>query len=570
VKLHDRSRTATLLGAAVFVLWWALQATAARAYSSFGDYTRSIQEGGGGGRLFTGTPADGYGCDICQVGAEGAKLQVVGLPTSGYVPGQAYEIALRWPATTPHVALMAEITDVAGRPSGTTSLVSYASWQQGEGCEESGIPAADVCRLGGAGSGCCRDLDPMRDACSFPGDRSVLWVADCGSRFARFVWTAPSAAAGDVWFSTEMVTSDLRNDALGDGVTSELVRIRPAGTPPELSSAVGSCRAVPGATTRSSALAAALFPLLLLPGRLPRRGSKRKQPVADIGVRGEMSMPRPLLFLLSAAALVLQACAANNAGGGSDLFGSAGTTGLPQAAAGGQGSAGMAGVGAGGSPAVAAGNGGGAAGIPAGGTGSMAGAPGAGSGGSAGIAAAGTGGAAGTAAGGTGGVAAGAGGMGASAAGTLTVELTTVTYGGEYAPLNYGAVWFEKEDGTFIRTAKRWAGTLHATDLVTWTEASGGWGSIFGGGNTADMMDAMSSATIRTHQMHTVTWNMMDTAGQLVPDGAYVAVLEMSESRARDRNGPVLRIPFTKGPSPQTANPPAQEGFTGVMLRYEP
>jgi hypothetical protein len=282
-------------------------------------------------------------------------------------------------------------------------------------------------------------------------------------------------------------------------------------------------------------------------------------------------MTRTLRILLSAGALILQACAANDAGTGNDLLGGAGTSAFPPAGTSGQGAAGTAGFGAGGAAAAAAagGNGGGAAGIPAGGMGGMAGAPPAGSGGSAGIAAGGAGGAAGTA-GGTGGAAGGTGGTGASAAGTLTVQFTTVSYGGEYAPLNYGAVWFEKEDGSFIRTAKRWAGTVHATDLVTWTEASGGWGSIFGGGNTADMMDAMSSATIRTHQMHTVTWNMMDTAEQLVPDGAYVAVLEMSESRARDRSGPVLRIPFMKGPSPQTADPPAQEGFTGVMLRYEP
>jgi hypothetical protein len=67
-----------------------------------------------------------------------------------------------------------------------------------------------------------------------------------------------------------------------------------------------------------------------------------------------------------------------------------------------------------------------------------------------------------------------------------------------------------------------------------------------------------------------ITWDMMNLDGELVPDGNYVAVLEMSESRARDRNGPLLRIEFTKGPSPQTVEPPDQEGFTGVALRYEP
>jgi len=284
-------------------------------------------------------------------------------------------------------------------------------------------------------------------------------------------------------------------------------------------------------------------------------------------------MTRALRALLFATALTLAACAATDSGTGNPLgaggFPSTGFGGQGGAGIGGQGTAGVAGFGAGGSVAGAGMGAAGAAGIPRAGAGGLGG--GAGAAPIAG-ASAGTGGMAGTAgAGGMAGTAgAGTGGASGSTPGTVTVEFTTVSYGGEYAPLNYGAVWFEEDGGEFVKTAKRWAGALHATDLVGWTEASGGWGSIFGGGNMADQMDAVSSATIRTHQAHTVMWNMKDAEGQLVPDGPYVAVLEMSESRARDRAGPVIRIPFMKGPSPQTANQPAQEGFTGAMLRYEP
>jgi hypothetical protein len=228
----------------------------------------------------------------------------------------------------------------------------------------------------------------------------------------------------------------------------------------------------------------------------------------------------------------------------------------------------------------------GAAGAPVAGTGlagsSGTGAPGAAAGGGAGQAAAGTGaagsgvpGAAGSGAAGAAGSgvagAAGTGAAGGNTPGTVTVEFTTVSYDGEYAPLNYGAVWFEKASMGFVKTAKRWAGAAHASDLVGWTKASGGWGSVFGGGgNMADMMDAMSSATLRTHQKHTVMWNMKDAQKQLVPDGDYVAVLEVTESRARDRAGPLLRIPFTKGPAAQMVDAPANESFTGVVLRYTP
>jgi hypothetical protein len=152
----------------------------------------------------------------------------------------------------------------------------------------------------------------------------------------------------------------------------------------------------------------------------------------------------------------------------------------------------------------------------------------------------------------------------------ISIDFTTISYDGEYAPLNYVAVWFEDEGGAFIKTAARWAGAAHATDLVAWNEASGGWGSILGGGNTADMMDAMSSATLRMHSKHTVPWSMKNAQMQVVPDANYVAVIEMTESRARDAENKLLRIPFTKGPSAQTVDVPNNESFTGVVLRYTP
>ena len=42
------------------------------------------------------------------------------------------------------------------------------------------------------------------------------------------------------------------------------------------------------------------------------------------------------------------------------------------------------------------------------------------------------------------------------------------------------------------------------------------------------------------------------------------------DNRPGDDPGPVIRIEFTKGPNPQMVEPPAQEGFTGVSLSYEP
>ncbi|MDH5673310.1 MAG: DUF2271 domain-containing protein [Myxococcales bacterium] len=156
-------------------------------------------------------------------------------------------------------------------------------------------------------------------------------------------------------------------------------------------------------------------------------------------------------------------------------------------------------------------------------------------------------------------------------AGSLSIQFTTIGYGGEYAPKNYGAVWIEAQDGTFIKTVKRWAGDLHAGDLVTWTAASGGWGfALFGGGSSPDMVDAISSATLQAHQEHMVSWNMKDANQAVVPDGNYTLVLEITESRARDLAGPVMRIDFTKGTEPQTLEPADEANFTGVLVQYQP
>jgi hypothetical protein len=264
-----------LLTAAIYVAA-ASTARVVHAYSSFADYLRPIQEGGGGGRLFTGTPADAHGCDVCHRGAVGAPLEILGLPEAGYVPGQTYEIRFQWPATAPHIALMAEFTDEAGRPAGVTALAPYSTWQPTELCENE-FPAADVCRAGTQADGCCRDIDMTKDACSFPGERSVFWVLDCGSKSARAVWTAPGAGAGDVWFSTSMVTSNIMNDARGDGSTSVRARLQPAGSATEVSAASGSCAiSVAGAPAAGWSFAM-LFWLMCIASHVGRATRSRKR-----------------------------------------------------------------------------------------------------------------------------------------------------------------------------------------------------------------------------------------------------------------------------------------------------
>lgn len=177
---------------------------------------------------------------------------------------------------------------------------------------------------------------------------------------------------------------------------------------------------------------------------------------------------------------------------------------------------------------------------------------------------------------GTAGSAGAAAGSGAPAAppattgpsiGMLSIAFTSVDQDGRYAPRNVGAVWIETSSGMFVRTLERWAG-IRANHLSRWAEASGGWGGFFGGGNTADMMDAMSRATLRTHQAHQLTWNMQDATGAVVADGAYRVVIEVADDEVVA--GASGEVEFMKGPVPQTIMVADKPPWSSLVVTYQP
>jgi hypothetical protein len=152
--------------------------------------------------------------------------------------------------------------------------------------------------------------------------------------------------------------------------------------------------------------------------------------------------------------------------------------------------------------------------------------------------------------------------------GTLALDFTTVNQSGRYAPQNVGAVWIETSTGTFIKTIERW-GNIRSNHLTRWNEASGGWGSVFGGGgNTTDKMDAISRATLRSHGAHQLTWDMVDPMGKVVPDGAYNVLIEVTEDNSRP--GAVGTIPFVKGAAPQQVAPADTAPYAKLTLSYQP
>ncbi len=126
-------------------------------------------DGGGGGRIFTGSPADGWSCDVCHrsENATQVSLKLVGGPTRGYTPGETYAFTLNW--VDEHLAFTAEVTDTQGRSFGELQAPPKSLLETDETCT-SGTPAIETLEL----------------------ERGhALALSDCGAKSMRLQWTAP-------------------------------------------------------------------------------------------------------------------------------------------------------------------------------------------------------------------------------------------------------------------------------------------------------------------------------------------------------------------------------------------
>lgn len=198
-------------------------ASQAHAFSDPLSFSDPVDLGGGGGRWFTGSAIDGYGCDVCHSGKPGPEVTLVGLPLAGYVPGTAYEVRVEWPSELEHIGLALEISDESGEAAGSLRLPPDDELAPAESCE----PAED-----GIGAGVLTELDT----------RTILSVPDCGARRTRFLWTAPSEARGVLRLAGGLVASDGEADFANDGVTLFAHVLPPARSGQQLASKIeGGC-----------------------------------------------------------------------------------------------------------------------------------------------------------------------------------------------------------------------------------------------------------------------------------------------------------------------------------------
>lgn len=147
----------------------------------------------------------------------------------------------------------------------------------------------------------------------------------------------------------------------------------------------------------------------------------------------------------------------------------------------------------------------------------------------------------------------------AAEAGTLTATFTTTPNGGQYAPRHVVSVWVEGAGGTFVKTIGRWSAT-RTSSLVAWRTIAG----------NADA-DAVSGATIATHTAPlTVTWDLKDRTGTVIPDGTYTLRMELADSNAntaaQNHQG---TFTFVKSTTAQMQSALSNGGFTNVSINID-
>lgn len=137
---------------------------------------------------------------------------------------------------------------------------------------------------------------------------------------------------------------------------------------------------------------------------------------------------------------------------------------------------------------------------------------------------------------------------------SLHVKVRTTAVGGRFAPRNVGAIWIETSAGKFVKTLERW-GQTRARYIVRWNGVS-----------AANVVDAVTSATLSSHVTHDRTWNLKDLTKCEVPSGSYRVVIEHTD---RNSAGVTQEIPFTLGQTPVTQTPADATNFHDMLLEIK-
>lgn len=134
---------------------------------------------------------------------------------------------------------------------------------------------------------------------------------------------------------------------------------------------------------------------------------------------------------------------------------------------------------------------------------------------------------------------------------SLTFSVLTKALGGQYSPRNIGAIWITNGSGAFVKTLELWA-----SQRLQYL-------STFQAQTNRNKVDAITSATLTSHKTHTVSWNLKDVNGNVVPDGKYNVVIETTD---RNGFGDSIALPFTKSATPIQLSPPNVTHYVNMSL----
>ena len=143
-------------------------------------------------------------------------------------------------------------------------------------------------------------------------------------------------------------------------------------------------------------------------------------------------------------------------------------------------------------------------------------------------------------------------------AGSVEFTITTKPTTQRYAPQHVLAVWVTDTSGNFIKTLKI-QGSREKYSLSTWMENS-----------ELNEVDAVATATLKTHQTHTITWDCRDTTGTVVNDGDYQIHVEFTEYNGQGPVTPADHIQFSKADESVSLTFDDLEYFYDIKLQYIP
>jgi hypothetical protein len=204
-----RHASLVALGTAAWLSASSLAPPRAQAYLDGRTFEDDAVNGGGGGRLFTGAPGDGYDCSVCHRGGAPLALTVEGIPSEGWEPGRTYVLAIPFPEGARNVGAVIEVADERGRGAGTL-----------EGLAAGELTAEDLCR-GDAPAAHGVEAEA----------RTVARADVCGAQRLAVRWTAPSTPVTSLRVFASVVAADDSGDPSGDATGRSASALRARGEP---------------------------------------------------------------------------------------------------------------------------------------------------------------------------------------------------------------------------------------------------------------------------------------------------------------------------------------------------